>query len=96
MNEQPELRSNPVSYDIEDLVALSRMVPKTRTHILRIAAGAIVILLMFTIVAEAWGLTGFIDWPALGATYFVALLIVPISNRRIRARLWLRMARRSP
>jgi hypothetical protein len=96
MTEEPELQSKPVTYDIEDLVALSNLVPRSPVQIFRLAAGAIVILLFVVIVAEAWALTGFIDWPAIIFMLVVAVAILLLSNRRVRARLWLRIARRSP
>jgi hypothetical protein len=96
MNAEAELRSNPVSYDIDDLIALSKIVPRARAQTYRIAAGAIVILLMLAMVAEAWPLTGLVDWPAVGASLFVASMILLVSNRRIRAWFWLRVARSNP
>ena len=96
MSEEPELRSKPVNYDLDDLVALSKLVPRRPLHMFRIAAGALVILLLFTTLVEAWSLTGFVDWPALFAGFFVALLLLLFSNRRFRSWLWLRVARRNP
>jgi len=56
----------------------------------------VVILLVATITFEAWALTGFIDWSALAIGLCLGLLILILSSRRVRARLWLRIARRSP
>lgn len=63
---------------------------------LRIAGAVVVILLVVTITVEAWALTGFIDWSALIVGLFLGFLILLFSDRRIRARLWLRFARRGP
>lgn len=97
MSEDPaEPRSNPVDYDVDDLVALSKLVPRGPIQVLRIAGGAIVILLVVTITAEAWALTGFIDWSALVVGLLLGVLIILLSDRRMRARLWLRLTKRSP
>jgi len=97
MTQDPEEpRSNSVDYNVDDLVALSKLVPRGPIQVLRIAGGVVVILLVATITAEAWALTGFIDWSALVVGLFLGLLIILVSNRRIRARLWLRLTRRSP
>jgi hypothetical protein len=97
MTEGPEEpRSNPVDYDVDDLVALSKLVPRGPIQVLRIAGGVVVILLVVTITAEAWALTGFIDWSALVVGLFLGALIILFSDRRIRARLWLKLTRRSP
>lgn len=95
MSEGPALRTKPINYDLDDLIALSDLVPRTAIHVLRMAAAAIVVLLVATIVFEAWVLTGMIDWPSLFAGFFVALLIFVISNRRFRAWTWLRLRKRS-
>lgn len=96
MTHEPRLRSNPVNYDLDDLIALSQIVPRAHAQTLRIAAGTVLILLMMVMVAEAWSLTGIIDWPAIGASLFVAIMLFLFSNRRIRAWFWLRLARRNP
>jgi hypothetical protein len=62
MTEEPELRSHPVSYDLDDVIALSKLTPRGPLQMLRVASGAIVILFTFTIVAEVWSLTGIVDW----------------------------------
>jgi hypothetical protein len=90
------LRSNPVAYDLEDLLALSRLVPRTGLAVFRIAVVSIVILFVFVIVAEAWALTGIVDWPSIITALIFALMIILLTNRRVRAWLWLRVARRSP
>jgi hypothetical protein len=95
VSDGPTLRSKPINYDLDDLIALSNLVPRTAIHVLRMAAAAIVILLVATIVFEAWALTGMIDWPSLVAGLFVAILIFVISNRRFRAWMWLRLRKRS-
>lgn len=96
MSEERSLRSNPINYDVDDLVALSRLVPRGPIHMLRFVAGAVVVLLIVTITAEAWALTGFIDWSALAIGLFLGGLIMLVSSRPMRARLWLRIMRRSP
>ena len=96
MSEEPELKSHPVTYDLDDIMALSKLVPRGPLQALRIAAGAIVILFAFTIVAEVWSLTGFIDWGAIITCLIVTLILLVVSNRRFRARFWLRIMRLSP
>lgn len=96
MTEGSELRSHPVSYDLDDIVALSKLTPRGPLQALRIAAGAIVILLTFIIVAEVWSLTGIVDWSAITICLIVAAVLVFVSNRRVRARFWLRVMRLSP
>lgn len=95
MTDEPPLRSKPVAYEVDDILALSKLVPRAPVQVFRIAAGAIVILLMFVIVGEAWALTGIVDWPAIIACLFVAGMVFLLTNRRIRAHIWLRLARRS-
>jgi hypothetical protein len=89
-------RSNPVAYDLGDLIALSKLVPRKGIHALQIAAGAVAIMLALTLVVQAWAITGYFDWSAFGAGLLVASLILVISNRRFRAWSWLRLAKRSP
>jgi YcxB-like protein len=96
MTQEPELRSHPVSYDLDDVIALSKLTPRGPLQILRIAAGAIVILFTFTIVAEVWSLTGILDWGAITVCLIVAAILLFVSNRRVRARFWLRVMRLSP
>jgi len=96
MTEEPELRSHPVTYDLDDIIALSKLVPRGPLQILRVAAGAIVILFAFIIVTEVWSLTGIIDWSAIMVCLFVAAILLFASNRRVRARFWLRITRLSP
>lgn len=96
MSEEPEFQSHPVSYDLDDIVALSKLVPLGPMQTLRIAAGALIILLGFTMVAEVWSLTGFIDWSAIITCLIVALIVLAVSNRRFRARFWLRIMRLNP
>jgi len=93
MSEQPELWSHPVTYEVDDLVALSKLVPRGPLQVFRLAAGVLVILLLFTTVGEAWALTGWVDWPALFACVFVAGILFLLTNRRVRAGLWLRIMR---
>src|SRR5437868_2363266 len=83
---EPEFESHPVSYDLDDLIALSKLVPRGPFQVLRIAAAAIVILFAFTIVAEVWSLTGIIDWGAIIACLIVASILLGVSNRQFRAR----------
>jgi len=92
----PKLQSKAITYEIDDLIALSRLVPRSAIQNLRIAAGALIILLAFTMVAEAWSLTGLIDWTAIVTSVLVAALLLLFSNRQVRSRLWLRFARKSP
>lgn len=94
--EEPELRSHPVDYEIDDLLALSKLVPRSKMQMARIAAGSLVILLFFAIIVEAWSLTGIVDWPALGAAFFVSVLLLLFANRRFRAWMLVRVARRNP
>lgn len=96
MTDEPELRSHPVTYDLDDIIALSKLVPRGPLQTLRIAAGAIVILLTFIIVAEVWSLTGIVDWSAITVCLIVAVILLFVSNRRVRARFWLRVMRLSP
>src|SRR5690242_16113718 len=96
MTEQPELRSHPVSYDLDDLVELSKLVPRGPVQTIRIAAGALIVLLAFTIVFQVWSLTGMIDWSAVIVTVFIAAAGIVVTNRRIRALLRLRIMRLSP
>lgn len=95
MTEEPPLRSKPVTYDADDIIALSKLVPRTPVHIFRIAAGSIVILLMLLVVAEAYALTGMVDWPAIVACLFVAGMVLMLTNRRFRANIWLKLQKRS-
>jgi hypothetical protein len=96
VTEGPVLRSKPINYDVDDLVALSKLVPRGPIQMLRLAGGAVVILLVVTITAEAWALTGFIDWSALVIGLVLGGLIMLLSSRRVRARLWIWLRRKSP
>ena len=93
MTDEAELQSHPISYEIDDLVALSKLVPRGPMQVLRIAAGAIAIIFAFTLVAEVWSLTGIIDWSAIITCLIVAMIVLIVSSRRIRARFWLRIMR---
>ena len=93
---RPELRSHPVNYDVDDLMALSRLVPHGPVQILRMTGAIVVILLVVTVIFEAWALTGFVDWTSLMIGLIIGSLILLFSSRRVRAKLWLKIARRSP
>ena len=93
MSNDAQLQSHPVSYELDDLVALSKLVPRGPLQILRICAGAIVIIFAFTLVGEIWSLTGIIDWSAIITCLMVAAIVLIVSSRRIRARFWLRVMR---
>ena len=96
MSDEPELKSHPVDHNIDDLLALSKLVPRSARHMLRVAGSAIVIVTFFLIIVDAWQLTGIVDWPALDAALFVSILLLMFSNRRFRAWMWLRLVQRSP
>ena len=91
-----ELQSDPVRYEVDDLVALSKLVGRSPQHVVRMAAGGILILLVCAILAEVWALTGLIDWASLSLITIVAFALLIFSNRRLRASMWLRIAARSP
>lgn len=91
-----ELQSGPVRYEVEDLIVLSKLVGRSPLQILRLVAGAIVILLLFAILAEVWALTGLIDWASLIVMSTVAIAVLIFSIRRVRAHMWLKIAARSP
>lgn len=91
-----ELESIPVRYDVDDLVALSKLVGRSPRQIIRLCAGAVLILLLFGMFAEVWALTGLIDWPSLLVIGVVAAAALILSNRRVRAHMWLKIAARSP
>ncbi len=93
MSDQAEFQSHPISYEVDDLVALSKLVPRGPTQVLRIAAGAIAIIFAFTLVAEIWSLTGIVDWSAIITCLIVAAIVLIVSSRRIRAHFWLRIMR---
>jgi hypothetical protein len=93
MSDEAEFQSHPISYEVDDLVALSKLVPRGPTQVLRIAVGAIAIIFAFTLVAEVWSLTGIIDWSAIITCLIVATIVLIVSSRRIRARFWLRVMR---
>lgn len=96
MTQSPEIRSHPVNYDLDDLMALSRLVPRGPVQILRITGAIVVILLIVTVIFEAWALTGSIDWTSLIIGLIIGGLILLFSSRRVRAKLWLKITRRSP
>jgi hypothetical protein len=96
MTDEPELQSHPISYELDDLVALSKLVPRGPAQVVRIAAGALIILLAFTMVGEVWALTGLIDWSATIVCLIIGGGVLAFSNRRLRAWFWLRIMRRSP
>jgi hypothetical protein len=91
MSDEPELRSHPVMYDLDDLVALSKLTPRGPLQILRLCAAGIVIIFALTMVGEVWSLTGVIDWTGLISLLFVLVIVLVVCSRRMRARFWLRI-----
>lgn len=91
-----ELQSHAVTYDLDDLVELSKLVPRGPVQVLRLTAAGIAVLFALTIVGEVWSLTGIIDWWAITVFLFAGVAVLFISNRKVRARFWLRVIRQSP
>jgi hypothetical protein len=96
MDEESELRSHPVDYELDDIVALSKQVPRSPASMARILIVSIVILLMVPIIVQVWWLTGMFDWLSLGIFLILPLAVLLLSNRRVRARLRLMAIRQSP
>jgi acid phosphatase family membrane protein YuiD len=91
--DSPELRSHPVTYDLDDLLALSKLTPRSAVQVFRLVAGAVVLLFALIMVVEVWSLTGIIDWMAITTFLFVGVIVLVLSSRRVRAQFWLRVMR---
>jgi len=96
MSEESELRSKPFNYELDDLVALSKLVGPSRRRMFLVGAGGIVILAVFAMVVQIYSMTGFIDWTAIAVCLFAAVLMVVFTDPRMRSRFWLRLVKRGP
>jgi len=96
MDEDRELRSHPVDHELDDIVALSRQIPRSPAQIGRIVIGAIILVLMLPILAQFWLLTGTLDWLTLSTFLIIPLAFIIFANRRVRARFRLMAMRQNP
>jgi hypothetical protein len=96
MSIEPQFKSNPVEHDLGDLVALSRLAQPGRMRMFRIAAGAIVAMVVLTIWLESTIIPDGVDWPAMALALFASFVLVLLSTPRVRGWLWLKVSRRGP
>jgi hypothetical protein len=93
---EPEFRSRPVLFDMDDMIALSRLIQPERMRMYRIGAGGIVALVALTVWLDHSIAPRVVDWPAMVLALFASVLLVLLSLPRVRAWGWLLAARRSP
>lgn len=96
MDEDCQLRSHPVEYDLDDIVALSKQIPRSSAQIVRILIASILMLLMLSILAEFWWITGSVDWLTLATFLVIPAAVLLLSNRSVRARFRLIALRQNP
>jgi hypothetical protein len=95
MSGEPQFRTKPFLYEIDDLRALAGQVQQHLIRRLRIAAFLLLGVVALTIVIDVTIIPGDLDWAPLAAGIIAAILLLLFSNTRFRARIWLKLMQRS-
>jgi hypothetical protein len=93
---EPQFRTKPFCYDIDDLQALAREVHARWFRRLRNAGFVVVGLLALTIMIDMSIMPSDLDWAAMVAGAIATVLLFLLSSTRFRAWVWLQLMRRSP
>ena len=93
---EPEFRSKPFSYDIDDLQALAGQVQRNWIRWYRIGAFTVFGMVALTILIDASIIPEDLDWAPLAAGLIAAILLLLFSSTRFRAWMWLKLMKRSP
>jgi hypothetical protein len=96
MTVEPQFKSHPVLLNVDDLIALSKLVQRGRLRTFRIAAALLVAMVGLTLLIDAAIIPQYFDWGATGLALLASLLLVLLSSAWVRAHLWLFAAKRSP
>ena len=96
MRAEPEFRTKPFVYDIDDLQALAAQVQKSWIRWYRIGAFTVIGIVALTIIIDASIAPEDLDWAPMGAGLIAAILLLLFSSTRVRAWIWLKLMKRSP